>query len=47
MLLIVGVRAAFSARPESEGIEPRRVLNTCLYHGFPADLADREEAESP
>ena len=22
-----------------------RVLNTCLYQGFRADLADREEAE--
>jgi hypothetical protein len=24
-----------------------RVLNTCLYQGFPADLADREEVEIP
>jgi hypothetical protein len=27
------------------GRADRRVLNTCLYLGFRADLADREEAE--
>jgi hypothetical protein len=27
-----------------KGLAPFRVLNTCLYEGFRADQADREEA---
>ena len=37
-------RSRQAGHSDSDAMD-RRVLNTCLYQGFRADLADREEAE--
>ena len=45
MARLVAQRVTPNAEPDMA--RRLRVLNTCLYPGFRADLADREEAEIP